>query len=112
VLVPGRLQIISATFDAADRGRAIGTWSGFTAITTAIGPVTGGWLVEHVSWRAVFLLNVPLAAIVIVLSLNFVDESRDPSRTDRIDWLGAAPAVGGLGGVGFRPLGWAAVGAP
>jgi MFS family permease len=53
-LVPGSLAIISATFDGAERGRAIGTWSGFSAITTAIGPVTGGWLVEHVSWRAVF----------------------------------------------------------
>src|SRR5216683_3155685 len=60
-LVPGSLAIISATFDDADRGRAIGTWSGFTAITTAIGPVMGGWLIEHVSWRAVFFLNVPLA---------------------------------------------------
>ena len=53
-LVPGSLAIISATFDGAERGRAIGTWSGFSAITTAIGPVSGGWLVEHVSWRAVF----------------------------------------------------------
>src|SRR5216683_2570439 len=60
-LVPGSLAIISATFDDAERGRAIGTWSGFSAITTAIGPVSGGWLVEHVSWRAVFFLNVPLA---------------------------------------------------
>src|SRR6266571_5137530 len=60
-LVPGSLAIISATFDERERGRAIGTWSGFSAITTAIGPVSGGWLVEHVSWRAVFFLNVPLA---------------------------------------------------
>src|SRR4029079_2496334 len=59
-LVPGSLAIISATFDDAGRGRAIGTWSGFSAITTAIGPVSGGWLVEHASWRAVFFLNVPL----------------------------------------------------
>jgi MFS family permease len=53
-LVPGSLAIISATFEESERGRAIGTWSGFSAITTAIGPVSGGWLVEHVSWRAVF----------------------------------------------------------
>jgi len=68
-LVPGSLAIISATFDDAERGRAIGTWSGFSAITTAIGPVVGGWLIEHVSWRAIFFLNVPLAVIVIALSL-------------------------------------------
>src|SRR3989440_2306373 len=65
-LVPGSLAIISATFGDAERGRAIGTWSGFSAITSAVGPVTGGWLVEHVSWRAVFFLNVPLAIIVLV----------------------------------------------
>src|SRR5205085_5364480 len=80
-LVPGSLAIISATFDDRERGRAIGTWSGFSAITTAIGPVSGGWLVEHLSWRAVFFLNVPLAIIVLVLSVRFMNESRDPSRT-------------------------------
>src|SRR5689334_123207 len=63
-LVPGSLAIISATFDGAERGRAIGTWSGFSAITTAIGPVIGGWLVQHVSWRAAFFVNVPLAVAV------------------------------------------------
>src|SRR6266513_1531729 len=68
-LVPGSLAIISATFDDVDRGRAIGTWSGFSAITSALGPVVGGWLIEHVSWRAVFFLDVPLAAAVIVLSV-------------------------------------------
>src|SRR5436189_4168054 len=72
-LVPGSLAIISATFDDADRGRAIGSWSGFSAITAAIGPVTGGWLIEHVSWRAVFFLNVPLAIVVLVLSLRFMN---------------------------------------
>jgi EmrB/QacA subfamily drug resistance transporter len=105
-LVPGSLAIISATFGDAERGRAIGTWSAFSAITTAIGPVAGGWLIEHVSWRAVFFLNVPLAAIVIVLSLRFMTESRDPSRTARIDWSGAALAVLGLGGIVFGLLEW------
>src|SRR5439155_19021205 len=70
-LVPGSLAIISATFDDVDRGRAIGTWSGFSAITSAIGPVVGGWLIEHVSWRAVFFLNVPFAVVVLVLSFQF-----------------------------------------
>ena len=86
-LVPGSLALISATFDDASRGRAIGTWSGFSAITSALGPVIGGWLIEHVSWRAVFFLNVPFAAAVIVLSLRFIAESRDPiaQRPHRLD---------------------------
>jgi EmrB/QacA subfamily drug resistance transporter len=109
-LVPGSLAIISATFSDADRGRAIGTWSGFSAITTAIGPVIGGWLIENVSWRAAFFLNVPLAAIVVVLSLRFMDESRDPSRTARIDWSGALLGVLGLGGVVFGLLEWPPLG--
>src|SRR5262249_3559484 len=105
-LVPGSLAIISATFDAADRGRAIGTWSGFSAITTAAGPVAGGWLIEHVSWRAVFFLNVPLAVIVLALSIRFMEESRDPSRTGRVDWVGGALAAVGLGGVIYGLLEW------
>src|SRR5467141_3416372 len=68
LLVPGSLAIISASFHPDQRGRAIGTWSGFSAITTAIGPVAGGWLVEHVSWRAVFFLNVPIATAVLLIS--------------------------------------------
>ena len=80
-------------------------------MTTAIGPVSGGWLVEHVSWRAVFFLNVPLAIIVLVLSLRFMEESRDPSRTAQIDWTGAALAVTGLGGVVFGLLEWPPLGA-
>jgi EmrB/QacA subfamily drug resistance transporter len=109
-LVPGSLAIISATFDDAERGKAIGTWSGFSAITTAIGPVVGGWLIEHVSWRAAFFINVPLAAIVLVLSLKFMDESKDPSRTRNIDWLGAALAVLGLGGIVCGLLEWPPLG--
>src|SRR5262245_24291095 len=110
-LVPGSLAIISATFDGAERGRAIGTWSAFSAITTAAGPVTGGWLIEHVSWRAVFFLNVPIAAIVVLLSLKFMEESRDPSRGSQLDWPGAVFAVLGLGGVVFSLLEWPSRGA-
>jgi EmrB/QacA subfamily drug resistance transporter len=109
-LVPGSLSIISATFDAAERGRAIGTWSGFSAITTAIGPVIGGWLIQHVSWRAAFFINVPLAAVVLGLSLRFMDESKDPSRTKKIDWVGAALGVLGLGGIVFGLLEWPPLG--
>ena len=96
LLVPGSLAIISAYFDAASRGRAIGTWSGFTAITTALGPVLGGWLIEHASWRWAFSLNLPLAALVLAISLRRVPESHDPTAA-RLDWLGALLATTGLG---------------
>jgi EmrB/QacA subfamily drug resistance transporter len=109
-LVPGSLAIISATFSDAERGRAIGTWSGFSAITTAIGPVIGGWLIEHVSWRAAFFINVPLALIVVVLSLRFIEESRDPARSATIDWSGALLGVLGLGGIVFGLLEWPPLG--
>src|SRR3954467_9610628 len=105
-LVPGSLALLSATFEDAERGRAIGTWSGFSAITTAIGPVAGGWLIQHVSWRAVFFINVPLAVVVVLLSAWFIDESRDPSRVERIDWPGAALAVIGFGAVVYVLLEW------
>jgi EmrB/QacA subfamily drug resistance transporter len=110
LLVPGSLSIITAAFSDTERGRAIGTWSGFTAITTAFGPVLGGWLVEHVSWRAVFFINVPLAVIVIALSWRGIEESSDPSRTGAIDWLGAAIAVLGLSGLVLGFLEWPAFG--
>jgi len=101
LLVPGSLAIISATFSEEDRGRAIGTWSGATAITTALGPLLGGWLIEHVSWRAVFFLNVPFALAIIVLVILFVPESRDEEETGRLDLIGAALATLSLGGVVF-----------
>ena len=110
LLVPGSLAIISVSFDEKSRGQAIGTWSGFTAITSAIGPVLGGWLVEHASWRWVFFINLPLAAAVIVISLWRIPESRS-AVAGRIDWLGAFFATAGLGGLvtGFIEsvnLGW------
>lgn len=101
LLIPGSLAIISASFPANQRGRAIGTWSGFSAITTAIGPVLGGWLIENVSWRAVFFLNLPLAIAVIVITLGYVSESRDRKHTGAIDWAGAALATLGLGGLTY-----------
>src|SRR5213596_1024571 len=96
LLVPGSLAIISSSFPEDQRGRAIGTWSGFSAITTAIGPVIGGWLIEHVSWRAVFFINMPIALLVILISLWRVPESSDRENT-RIDWLGAILAAFSLG---------------
>src|SRR5438132_4758972 len=99
LLVPGSLAIISATFSEEDRGRAIGTWSGATAITTALGPLLGGWLIEHVSWRAVFFLNVPLALVVLVLVFRFVPESRDEEESGKLDLVGAALATISLGAI-------------
>ena len=110
-LVPGSLAIVNATFDGAERGRAIGTWSGFSAITTAIGPVLGGWLIERVSWRAAFFLNVPLAVAVVALAVAFMDESKDSSRGKGIDWIGGVLAVLGLGGVVLGLIEWPALGA-
>ena len=98
LLVPGSLSIIGASFDEKSRGQAIGTWSGFTAITTAFGPVLGGWLIEHGSWRWAFFLNVPLACAVMAISFWRVPESRG-SSVAHIDWLGALLATAGLGGV-------------
>src|SRR5713101_92145 len=98
LLVPGSLAIISTSFDEKSRGHAIGTWSGFTAITTAVGPVLGGWLVEHASWRWAFLINLPIAAAVLAISLWRIPESRS-TITARLDWLGALLATLGLGGL-------------
>jgi EmrB/QacA subfamily drug resistance transporter len=98
LLVPGSLAIISTSFDEKSRGAAIGTWSGFTAITTAIGPVLGGWLVQHASWRWVFLINLPIAASVIAISLRSIPETRS-AVTRRLDWLGAILATAGLVGI-------------
>jgi EmrB/QacA subfamily drug resistance transporter len=97
LLVPGSLAIISASFREEDRGRAIGTWSGFTAITTAIGPVIGGWLIETISWRAIFFLNLPLAIAAVLICFRHVPESRDEAANERLDWAGAALIVAGLG---------------
>jgi EmrB/QacA subfamily drug resistance transporter len=100
-LVPGSLAIISASYTEDQRGRAIGTWSGFTAITAAIGPVLGGWLVENASWRWVFFINLPLAVIVILLTLWRVPESRNETANKNLDWKGAALATSGLGAITY-----------
>jgi len=109
-LVPGSLAIISSFFDEKSRGKAIGTWAGFTTITTAFGPVLGGWLIEHASWHWIFFPNIPLAGVVLIISLWHVPESRN-SDPGRIDWLGASIATFGLAGLvyGFLEsaiLGW------
>jgi EmrB/QacA subfamily drug resistance transporter len=101
LLTPASLAIISAAFaDETERGKAIGTWSGFTAITSAFGPVLGGWLVENASWRWVFFLNLPLAAVVVLVALRGVPESRD-EEAGRLDIPGAVLATVGLGALVF-----------
>src|SRR5579871_5388413 len=97
LLVPGSLAIITTAFPKEDRGQAIGIWSAFTSITAAIGPVMGGWLIEHVSWRAVFFINVPIAIAVLALTFRFVPESRDAKSASELDWLGAFLATTSLG---------------
>jgi len=109
-LVPGSLSLISAAFDEKERGRAIGTWSGATAITTAAGPVLGGWLIQHASWRWAFFINLPFAAAVISISLKHVPESESTTEK-RVDWLGAGITTVGLGGLVYgliesARLGW------
>jgi EmrB/QacA subfamily drug resistance transporter len=100
-LVPGSLAIISAAFDPDHRGKAIGTWAGFTTITTVIGPVLGGFLVQQASWRLVFFINVPLAALTLFLLYRYVPESRDEQISGKLDWMGALCITGALGGIVF-----------
>jgi len=99
LLVPGSLALISASFPEDIRGKAIGTWSGYTAITTALGPVIGGFLIEHLSWRYIFFINLPLALAVLVLTFRYVPESRNTQAPARLDWPGAVFVSVALGGL-------------
>jgi EmrB/QacA subfamily drug resistance transporter len=101
LLVPGSLALISANFPQEQRGRAIGTWSGFTSITAAIGPVLGGFFIEHGSWRWVFFINIPLGLAVLTLSLWKVPESRVGNPGAEPDWPGGLLVTIGLGGIVF-----------
>jgi MFS family permease len=100
LLVPGSLALISANFSEGDRGRAIGTWSGFTSITAAVGPVLEDGLPQHGSWRWVFFINVPVGLAVLLLTARKVPESGADQRR-RFDWAGGLLAVPGLGGIVF-----------
>ncbi len=86
LLVPGSLALISANFAKERRGRAIGTWSGFTAIAAGIGPVLGGWLVDKFSWRWIFFINIPMSLAVLLIAWRRVPESRDEQTKGRLDW--------------------------
>jgi EmrB/QacA subfamily drug resistance transporter len=99
LLVPGSLSIISSSFAGDSRGKAIGTWSGATAITTALGPVLGGWLIDHWSWRAIFFMNLPLAAVVLAIASRRVPESYNRAAHGKLDWAGALLVTVGLAGI-------------
>ena len=95
--MPESLALISAFFTGTARGRAIGTWSGFASMTGAVGPLIGGWLTQHVSWRWVFLINLPIAIAVLAISYRGYPESRDEEMPQHLDVAGAALATLGLG---------------
>jgi EmrB/QacA subfamily drug resistance transporter len=116
LLTPGSLAIIEASFRADDRGKAIGAWSGLGGVGTAIGPFLGGWLIQAASWRLIFLINLPLAVLVVVVAWRHVPESRDPDMTRRrLDVLGGVLATLGLIGLTYGLIeapghGWASPG--
>lgn len=109
LLTPGSLAIIQASFHSDDRARAIGAWSGLGGVTTAIGPLAGGWLVDAASWRWIFLLNLPLAGLVVWIAVRHVPESRTVETSGRLDWPGAVLCVVGLAGAtwGLIDRSWA-----
>ena len=98
LLVPGSLAIVAATFEGPARGKAVGTWTAWTGIATVLGPAGGGALIEVISWRAIFWINLPLIVATVALTLHSVRESRDPDAYMGIDWAGIALSAVGLGG--------------
>src|SRR4051812_44441935 len=96
-MMPATLSIVTNAFPAAERGRAIGTWAGVSALALAMGPVVGGFLTEQVSWRAIFFLNLPVAALAILVSLAAVRESRDQTVPRAVDLAGVATLTVGIG---------------
>ena len=101
LLTPGSLAMIEASFRREDRARAIGAWSGLTGVGAALGPLLGGWLVDAVSWRAIFLINVPLGLFVAAMAPRHVPETRDPQASGRLDVPGALLAALGLAGTTY-----------
>ncbi len=97
LLTPGSLAMIEASFRPDDRSRAIGAWSGLAGVSTALGPLLGGYLIEAISWRAIFLINLPLGILVILIATRHVPETRDPMASGRLDLLGSVLAALGLG---------------
>lgn len=111
LLVPGSLAIVAATFEGEARGRAVGIWTAWTGIATVFGPAGGGALIELLSWRAIFWVNIPLIAATVALTLRVVAESRDPEAFRGVDWPGILLSAAGFGGPVFAlieapNLGW------
>jgi EmrB/QacA subfamily drug resistance transporter len=104
LLVPGALALITSTFDGEELGRAFGVWAGASAATTILGPFLGGVLVDGISWRAVFFINVPLILIAYYATLRHVHESRDEDMVRKFDWLGAAVVALAVGGLAFGAI--------
>lgn len=104
LLVPGSLALLTATFTGEAQGRAFGLWAGASAATTILGPFIGGVLVDTLSWRVAFLMNVPLCILALWAALSFVRESRDESATGSFDWLGAAVVAVAVGGLSFGTI--------
>lgn len=104
LLVPGSLALLTAGFDGEEQGRAYGIWAGASAGTTILGPFLGGILVDTVSWRAAFLINVPLVAVALYATYRHVEESRDEESTGRFDWLGATVVALAVGGLAFGAI--------
>ncbi len=105
LLVPESLAIVSASFDDEERPRAIGLWSSLTSLTVLLGPVLGGWLVDHASWRWLFFVNLPIGALTLVLAAVGVEESRDPGQA-RLDWVGAVLVTLALGAIVYPMVEW------
>ena len=97
LLVPGSLAVLRSSFAEAEQGQAVGAWTGFSGVTSALGPLVGGWLIGAWSWRLAFFINLPLAALAVWVGLRCIPESRAPGAT-RLDWPGAIAATLGLGG--------------
>ncbi|MEU3020228.1 MFS transporter [Nocardiopsis sp. NPDC007018] len=110
LLTPGSLAILQAGFREDDRARAIGAWSGLTGVAAAVGPFVGGWLVQIGDWRLIFLINLPVAVVVLLIARFRVPESRDTSSQGRLDYGGALLGVVALAGVTYALIQWGAVG--
>ncbi|MEV6347044.1 DHA2 family efflux MFS transporter permease subunit [Actinoplanes sp. NPDC051851] len=110
LLTPGALAILEASFATEDRSRAIGAWSGLAGVGGALGPFLGGWLLEIGSWRSIFLINVPVAALVIAIAARHMPESRDPAAARRFDVAGVLTGAAGLGGLTYGFTAWPAHG--
>src|SRR5215213_7729260 len=106
LLTPGSLALLQATFAPSDRSRVIGLWSGLTGVAAAIGPFLGGWLIQVADWRWAFLINLPIAAVVVAITRSHVPDHRPPATGHRLDWTGAGLLALSLAGLTFALTAW------